>query len=550
MASSPYLNTSGRLQPIWLTTAELPRFGPLERDLDVDVCVVGAGISGLTTAYLLVQAGKRVAVLEDGEICSGETGRTSAHLSTALDDRYFEIEHIHGAEGARLAAESHGAAIDLIEDIVKREKIDCEFERVDGFLFIPPGESLDILERELGATHRAGLKDVHWVTRAPLGTFETGRALCFPRQAQFHPIKYLARLAELIVARGGQIFCRTHADDIHGGTPARVLTKPHGSHPERVVTAGAVVVATNSPVNDRVVIHTKQAAYRSYVIGARIPQGSVPKALLWDTPDPYHYVRVKSMGGPGSEAAYDVLIIGGEDHKTGQKDDAETRYRMLEMWAMERYPMIERIEFRWSGQIMEPVDALAFLGHNPWDDENVYIATGDSGNGLTHGTIGAMLNADLILGHANRWAKLYDPRRRSLKSAGDYAKENLNVLPQYADWIQPGEVKDEGRIPRGAGMVLRKGLTKVAVYCDDHGTCHECSAICPHLGCVVAWNSSEKTWDCPCHGSRFDKAGNVLNGPANTNLGPPPDASGRFPVVASQAKREASQPQPRTTKKA
>ncbi|MBA3710712.1 MAG: FAD-dependent oxidoreductase [Planctomycetes bacterium] len=539
MTSPLSAGTSGRMQPIWLTTAELPKFPHLTRNLDTDVCIVGAGIAGLTTAYLLVRAGRRVVVLEDGDICSGETGRTSAHLSNALDDRYFELEHLHGLDGARLAAESHTAAIDLIEDIVAKEAIDCEFERVDGYLFIPPGESLEILEREISATHRAGLTGVRWVPRAPLGTFETGRALCFPRQAQFHPIKYLARLAQIITDAGGQIFCRTHAEDVHGGSPARVLAK--GGH---VVTAGSVIIATNTPINDRVVIHTKQAAYRSYVIGARVPAGSIPKALLWDTPDPYHYVRVKTMGGPGSEASYDVLIVGGEDHKTGQKDDAEMRYRLLEMWAMERYPMIERIEFRWSGQIMEPVDCLAFIGHNPWDDENVYICTGDSGNGLTHGTIAAMINSDLILGRDNPWSKLYDPRRRSLKSAGDFAKENLNVLPQYADWLTPGEVKEPSRIPRGSGMVLRKGLTKVAVFCDDKGACHECSAVCPHLGCIVSWNSGEKTWDCPCHGSRFDAYGAVINGPANSNLGSAPDASGRFPTVASP-KRDASKPQPK-----
>jgi glycine/D-amino acid oxidase-like deaminating enzyme/nitrite reductase/ring-hydroxylating ferredoxin subunit len=542
--ANPFLSTSGRLQPIWLSTAVVPKFPPLAKDLEVDVCVVGAGIAGLTTALVLAEAGRRVAVIEDGEVCSGESGRTSAHLSDALDDRYYELERLHGEDGARLAGESHGAAIDFIEDLVRSERIDCDFERVDGYLFVPPGESLGPLEREIGAAHRAGLRGVHWVPRAPLGVFETGRALRFPRQAQFHPVKYLARLAELIVARGGSVHCRTHAADIHGGSPARVPTKAGP-----VVTAGAVVVATNSPVNDRIAVHTKQTAYRSYVIGARIPVGSVPRALLWDTADPYHYVRVAGLGGPASEAASDVLIIGGEDHRTGQEDDGDLRYRHLEAWALERYPMIERIEFRWSGQVIEPSDGLASIGRAPGGDDNVFICTGDSGNGLTHGTIAGMLISDLILGRANPWATLYDPRRRTLRSLGGSAKEDLGVLPQYADWLRPGEAPDESRIPRGVGMVLRKGLHKVAVYRDDNGTCHECSAVCPHLGCVVAWNSSEKSWDCPCHGSRFDALGKVVNGPANRDLGPPPEPSGKHPVVAAERRPQASPPQPKPAKK-
>jgi glycine/D-amino acid oxidase-like deaminating enzyme/nitrite reductase/ring-hydroxylating ferredoxin subunit len=544
MAREP-LATSGRMQPIWLGTAVVPAFPPLDRDAQADVCVIGAGIAGLTTAFVLAREGRSVVVLEDGEVCSGESGRTSAHLSNALDDRYHRLERLHGERGARLAAASHTAAIDYIERLVERERIDCEFERVDGYLFVPPGEPFDELEREHDAARRAGLS-VRWAERAPLGAFETGKALLFPAQAQFHPVRYLARLAELIVATGGRIHCRTHAAEVHGGEPARVIT---AGGP--VVTAGAVVVATNTPINDRLVIHTKQAAYRSYVIGARVPAGSVPKALLWDTPDPYHYVRVAGMGGAGSQAAYDVLIVGGEDHKTGQADDAETRYRLLELWTQERYPMVERIEFRWSGQVIEPVDGLAFIGRNPLDDENVYLCTGDSGNGLTHGTIAGMLLGDLIVGRDNPWETLYDPRRRTLRAVGDFARENLNVLPQYADWIRPGGGTDASRIQRGGGMVLRRGLAKVAVYCDEHGRCHERSAVCPHLGCVVGWNSAEKTWDCPCHGSRFDAFGAVVNGPANQDLAEPADpASGKHRAVpASREAREASPPPPRPVRK-
>ncbi len=500
---------SGRSTSVWMSVAA-PKFSPLFETAEADVCVVGAGIAGITTAYLLTQARKRVVVIDDGEIGAGETGRTTAHLVNALDDRFYELERLHGQKGSRLVAESHSAAIDRIEAIVKAESIDCDFTRLDGYLFVPPGESTAILERELKATHRAGLSGVELVKRAPLSSFDTGPSLRFPRQAQFHPMKYLAKLAEAITRDGGQIFTGTHADEIQDGSPARVTTSDG-----HVVTAGAVVVATNTPVNDIVTIHTKQAAYRTFVIGARIPAGVVTKALYWDTPDPYHYVRV--VDGQ-QNAGGDILIVGGEDHKTGQADDATERFARLEAWTHERFPMIELVEFRWSGQVMEPVDGVAFIGRNPTGEKNIYVATGDSGNGMTHGTSAGMLLTDLISGRDNEWASLYDPGRITLRAGAAFAKENLNVAAQYADLVTPGEVDSADQVVPGTGAILRRGLTKVAIYRDDAGIPHECSAICPHLGCVVDWNSKEKSWDCPCHGSRFDPYGKVINGPAISNL--------------------------------
>lgn len=497
-----------------MATTTVPTFAKLATNEQADVCVVGAGISGLTTAYLLCRAGKSVVVMDDGPIVSGETERTTAHLSTALDHRYFDLERLHGEKGVRLAAESHAAAIDQIEQIVRAEKIDCDFERLDGYLFVPPGETPEILERELAAAHRVGLNDLEIIPRAPLGSFDTGPALRFPRQAQFHPLKYLAALALAIVRDGGRIYTQTHATKIEGGEPARIETQDGA-----VVTANAVVVATNTPVNDLLAIHTKQAAYRTFVIGALVPAGSISKGLYWDTTDPYHYVRLQSLTRNGSSVAEaDLLIVGGEDHKTGQADDAEARYSRLEQWARERFPMMKEIKFRWSGQIMTSVDGLAFIGRNPLDQENVYVATGDSGNGMTHGTIAGMLITDLICGRENDWATLYEPGRVTLGAVETFAKEALNMAAQYADWITQGDVTEDVSLAPGMGAVVRRGLMKVAVYCDEAGKLHECSAVCTHLGGIVAWNHSEKTWDCPCHGSRFDRFGKVVNGPANTDL--------------------------------
>ena len=497
---------SGATTSVWMDTVEMAARPALTKDIDADVCVVGAGIAGLTTAYSLVQAGQSVVVIDDGAIGSGETSRTTAHLVNAIDDRYFELESIHGREGARLAAESHSAAIDRIEHIVATEKIKCEFERLDGYLFVPPGESTDLLEKELQAAHRAGLTKIEIVERAPLQGFDTGICLRFPRQAQFHPLKYLNALAKAVENNGGLIFNQTHAETFKDGAVCKVTTTKGP-----VVSARAIVVATNTPVNDWVTIHTKQAAYRTYVIGIRVPKASVVKALYWDTPTPYHYVRLQEA------ADHDVLIVGGEDHKTGQADDADERFLRLEAWTRQRFPATEEREFNWSGQVMESNDGLAFIGRNP-GEKNVYIVTGDSGNGMTHGTIAGILLTDLILGRENAWEKLYDPSRISLRAASEFAKENLNVAAQYVDFATAADVGDASEIAAGTGALVRDGLKKVAVYKDTHGKLHKCSAICPHLGCIVDWNSAEKSWDCPCHGSRFDPFGKILNGPANTAL--------------------------------
>jgi glycine/D-amino acid oxidase-like deaminating enzyme/nitrite reductase/ring-hydroxylating ferredoxin subunit len=492
-----------------MTTAAMLSRPALATDVTVDVCVVGAGIAGLTTAYLLAAEGRSVAVLDDGPIGGGETARTTAHLASALDARYVEIERMHGPAGAQLAATSHTAAIDCIETIVTEENIPCEFERLDGYLFVPPGASADVLHEELAAAQRAGLTAVERIARAPLEAFDTGACLRFPRQAQLHPLHYLNALARAIESKGGRIFNRTHAEEFSDGVPTRVRTGAG-----RVVSADAVVVATNTPVNDRVAIHTKQAAYRTYAIGMSVPTASVTRALYWDTADPYHYVRLQ---GTGDHA---VLIVGGEDHKTGQANDADARFDRLEAWARERFPTAAAVETRWSGQVMEPIDGLAFIGRNP-GDEHLYVVTGHSGNGMTYGAIAGMLLTDLILGRPNAWETLYAPSRVSLRAVPEFVRETLNVAAQYADYATGGDIDQADALPPGTGGVIRHGLKKVAAYRDTHGQLHQCSAICPHLGGIVRWNHAERTWDCPCHGSRFDPFGKVLNGPANTGLSTP-----------------------------
>lgn len=493
----------------WMDVAA-PDYAPLGEDIAADVCVVGAGIAGMTTAYLLAREGCSVAVLDDGPVGGGMTRRTTAHLATAIDDRYVTIERLHGRAGAQLAADSHAAAIDGIESIVREEHIECDFARLDGYLIAAPGTPADLLDRELAAAQRAGLFDVAAVASPPAGNFAGARCLKFPRQGQLHAGKYLAGLARALEKHGGRVFCSTHAARIEGGSAARIETTRGPT-----VAADAIVVATNTPINDVVTIHTKQAPYSTYVVAARVARGSIAQALYWDTADPYHYVRLHDAG------TEQLLIVGGEDHKSGQADDGRERFARLERWMRERFPAAGEVALRWSGQVMEPADAVALIGRNPGDADNVYIATGDSGMGMTHGTIAGILLTQLILGRPSPWAALYDPARKMLRAPLEYARENLNVAAQYIqDYFGAGDVHSVDEIAPGRGAILRRGLAKIAAYRDDDGVLHEYSANCPHLGCVVAFDEVEQTWDCPCHGSRFDRFGRVIVGPANRDLAP------------------------------
>lgn len=484
---------------------QLNEFPVLEGNRDVDVCIVGAGICGLTCAYTLAKAGKSVVVLDKGAIGGGQTARTTAHLTWALDDRYFDLEKMFGKKGAKLAAESHNAAIDYIEKIVLAEKIDCDFERVNGYLFVPPKDPKDVLDKELKAIKHTGLKIKKLDNFKVTDSFNLGPCLEFENQGQFHILKYLQGLTKAIINHGGEIFSHTHVKKVEEGV---VKTSSHK------IKAKSVIVTTCTPVNDRYMIHTKQAAYRTYVIAAGIPKDTVPKALYWDTPDPYHYFRLqKNLFNP----TFDWLIIGGEDHRTGQENADEIKYGHLEDWARERFPSMGPVEYKWSGQVFEPVDSLAYIGQNP-HDKHIYIATGDSGNGLTHGTISGILIPDLILGIKNPWKELYKPSRKTLTAAPDFIEENFNTMTQYRDWLTPGNVKKIESLGTDQGVILRKGLKKLAVYKDKQGKLHTHSAVCPHLGGIVRWNEGEKSWDCPCHGSRFDALGRVITGPANSNL--------------------------------
>jgi Rieske Fe-S protein len=272
------------------------------------------------------------------------------------------------------------------------------------------------------------------------------------------------------------------------------------------------VVTTNSPIADRFALHTKMAPYRTYAMAFTIKSGALPDALYWDTEDPYHYVRLQ----PGARGK-DFVIVGGEDHKTGEADDAESRFSRLEDWARELIPALENITHRWSGQVLETIDYAGFIGRNP-GNERVYVATGDSGQGITHGVASAIINADLIVTGQSEWAHVYAPDRKPVSAAWNYLSENATALKSYAEYIMPGEVASLDELKPGQGGILRQGLNRIAAYRDVDGSLRLHSATCTHIGCQLHFNSFERTWDCQCHGSIFDVHGQPLNAPAVSPL--------------------------------
>jgi glycine/D-amino acid oxidase-like deaminating enzyme len=517
---------------LWSATSALPIYAPLSANLSVEVCVIGGGIAGLTTAYLLAKSGVSVALIEALSLGDGETSHTTAHIAIP-DDSFCMLEDEYGIETARIVADSFAAAADLIETNVRTEQIACEFERLDGYLFSCAEDPHAALDPELDAARRAGV-DVYKEDKVPITANVFGPALRFPRQAQFHPLHYLAGLARALEKKRGAIYCGTRALDIVERDDHVVVTTPTGR-----ITADHVVVATNTPFNERFAMHTKQHAYQTYVVAALVKKGRMRRLLIWDDQDPYHYVRFAEA----YDDEHDLLIVGGADHKTGQEPHPERHYHDIERWMRETFPEVGAIAYRWSGQVMEPLDGVAYLGRNP-GSKHVYVITGDSGNGMTHATIGAMIVSDFILGKPNPWASTYDPSRKPYKEVAHFLKEQANVAKQYADWVSPGEGIDVSELAPGDGALVRSGLKKVAVYRDELGALHCHSAKCTHLGCVVQWNSTEKTWDCPCHGSRFSAYGSVLHGPAVSGLAPISDEEWRELVKPTKTEGTVSDERP------
>jgi len=330
----------------------------------------------------------------------------------------------------------------------------------------------------------------------------------FPNQGVFSPIKYLYGVSAACQKLGVLIYTQTHVSEWQEEKDIVNVTTKDGHK----VSGKSVVVATNSPTDGHS-LFMKMRAQRTYMLAFKIPMGSVPKGLYWDTQDAYHYARVSSGVEPNTE----VLLVGGEDHTVGHEHDFDQRFARLVDWTMERFPMAQEVVSKWSGELLEPVDHLPFLGKAP-ATENVYLITGDSGNGLTNGTVGALVVTDLIMKRQNPWSTLFDPDRSMTAEKLDFVAANSSAAMQYVDYLTGGDITDIESLVPGEGAVVRNGMKKEAVYKDEVGKVFKCSAVCPHKQGLVRWNTAEKSWDCPCHGSRFDRYGKVVFGPANSDL--------------------------------
>lgn len=490
---------------LWME-APVPEAPALAYNARADVLVIGSGIAGLSCAYELASSGRHVTVVDRGALGRGMTARTSAHLSYELDDYYHEFIRLRGLAEAREYYESQRAAVDRIEDICARERIACDFHRVDGFLCTSSSAERPTLEAELDACQQIGFAEVQW-SQSPLGK---GYALRFPAQARFQPLQYVNGLQKAVAARGGALYAHSPVVSLDEHRELVRVDLANGCH----ILAAVVIVASNSPISNTVAVHTKQAPYRTYVVAAPVPKGTVPDALLWDTHEPYHYVRLQPRERD------DLLLVGGEDHKSGTTDDGAVRVARLHEWARTHWPQLGSVECAWSGQVYEPVDAAPFIGRAPGMNR-VFLVSGDSGEGLTTGVAASLILRENVMGRESRWERVYNPARKTLRAARTYLEENFDVAANLTEHVHASEqLGSLDEVARGTGAVVSLEGRKIAAYRAPDGQLHLRSATCTHVGCVVHWNGFERCWDCPCHGSQFSIDGEPLTGPAMKPLMP------------------------------
>jgi glycine/D-amino acid oxidase-like deaminating enzyme/nitrite reductase/ring-hydroxylating ferredoxin subunit len=497
------LGEAGRADRVsyWIASADGTDREPLAAETEADVAIVGGGIVGLTAALLLAESGREVVVVEADRIAAGVSGYTTAKLTAGHGLLYSQLRSIFGTDASRLYAESQLAGLAYVSELCERHAIDCDLETRPNYVVAETDEQLEKLDAELDASRGAGLA-VRLVGDLGVVPFPAAGALILEDQAQFHVRKYLLALASLIVKAGGRIAERSRVTEIRGEGPYDVRTA------EGLVRAGAVVIATHYPIVEQGFFVTRIHPHRAYVVAAPLT-GDAPEGMFINTGSPTRSVRTAPL--PDGRR---LLLVGGEGHRVGQEKDTIGRYAALERFMREHFSVAETM-FRWSTQDNRSVDRLPYIGR-AGDEGNLYVATGFAGWGMTNGTVAALMISNAVQHKVSPWSSLYGLDRQHLAaSAKSFLTENTRVAAEELKGaLRSRAVKSVEEIGPGQATIVSVNGSDHAVSRDSSGHLHAVSPTCTHMGCTVAWNEAESTWDCPCHGSRFAVDGRVLHGPA------------------------------------
>jgi glycine/D-amino acid oxidase-like deaminating enzyme/nitrite reductase/ring-hydroxylating ferredoxin subunit len=490
----------GALESPWQKKIAVPLQSSSDPDQVYDCLVVGGGITGMTAALLLQRAGKRTIIADAHCIGFGTTGGTSAHINTFADTTYKEAESAFGTEGAQLFADAINEGFGLVKKQIDDYQIDCDYESKPGYVYAQNEDEAKMLDDIYNGAKQVGVA-VEYTESVPTPVpFQ--KALLFNAQAQFHPLKYLTGLQRAYLAAGGVIREHTRVEQVE---------QKDGLHSSGDIRARAVIYATHMPPNINL-FNFECAPYRSYVLAVKLHSGKYPDALIYDSQEPYHYVRSHKIDGQ------ELLLIGGLDHKTGH-EDPEKAFANLEKYAREYYN-ISSVKYRWSSQYYVPVDGLPYIGKMPMAADGIYCATGYNGNGMMLGSIAGQILSDLVSSKQSKYEKVFNPSRiKPVDSFSEFVKENADVAYHFiADRFSFHETDSLNRLQPGTGKLVEIDGQHIAAYKDEDGVIHALSPVCTHAGCMVKWNGEEKSWDCPCHGARYDIDGQVLTGPATKNL--------------------------------
>jgi glycine/D-amino acid oxidase-like deaminating enzyme/nitrite reductase/ring-hydroxylating ferredoxin subunit len=485
----------------------LPLYQPKHKIIPekiVDVLIVGGGITGISTALELQKAGKECLLIEAHSIGFGTTGGTTAHLNTYLDTTYDVIRSDFGEKNAQLVFQATKESIELIKRNVEQYNIDCDFSYKNGYVFSQNAEQTKELHKIADACKQVGM-EVGFTKHIPIPVpFE--EAIVFGGQAQFHPAKYIYGLTEAYEDAGGLLIqnCRVESFESNGLAEARTNIG--------IIRARKMIFATHIPPGINL-LHFRCAPYRSYVLAVKLNDTLYPDSLVYDMYDPYRYYRTQEVNGE------QYLVVGGEDHKTGHNENTDFCFSKLDSY-ISKYFDIEEVSYRWSSEFFEPADGLAYIGHLPGFTDNVYVATGFGGNGMTYSHVAAKLLTELILTGQSPYKHLFDPNRiKPVAGFSNFVKENADVVKEFiGKRLSKEKIESLVEIGKGEGKVVKYEGESIALYRDERGTLHAVNPVCTHAKCIVQWNSSEKSWDCPCHGARYTADGRVLTGPASKDL--------------------------------